>query len=351
MKFLPQTMLVLATIAAGCSKHETATTSSTVNGDGSVSIPPALIGETGLDANEILISVNGSELTRAEALRQVQLRLGGPPPADMPQERVAKIQSQMLSKVIDEFVKRELLLREADRLGIAATDEEIEKAINGIRGKTPEGRDPQGILQSGPAGKDSLRNEVITGVRIEKLLAQALPPSQEPSDAEIETFIGENREKLTLPERVHASHILVDVAKDASEETRAQKRELAESYRRQLLDGADFTELAALVSRCPSAVRGGDLGTFPRGKMVKPFEDAAFAQKEGDVGEVIETPFGFHIIRIESHYAAGLADREQVASLLKLRARNLALADLVRTLQGKADIKHSASVRPPVPLP
>lgn len=352
MKLLTPIMVVLSIAAAGCSRQGTAAKPSAAPRDGEeVSIPQALIGDAPLDANEILISVNGHELTRAEALRQVQLRLGGPPPADMPPERVTAIQTQMLSKVIDEFVKRELLLGEADRLGIAADDAEIEKAVSGIRGRTPQGRDPQGILQGGPAGKDSLRNEVITGVRIEKLLAQALPAAKEPAEAEIEAFIEENREKLTLPERVRASHILVDCAPDATEDVKARKRELAESYRRQLTEGADFAELATSVSHCPSAARGGDLGVFPRGKMVKAFEDAVFSQKEGEIGEVIETPFGFHVVRVVKHFEAGLADREQVAGLIRQRARALALADYVRSLQGKAEIKHSAAVRPPLPPP
>lgn len=257
------------------------------------------------------------------------------------------IQTQTLSKVIDEFVKRELLLREADRLGIVATEEEIDKAARNLRGKTP-GQDPKGILQSGPAGKNSLQNEIITGIRIEKLLATALPSTQKPSDSEIAAFLEENQEKLKMPERVQVRHILVNATPDTPAELKAEKRELAESYRQQLLNGADFADLASSVSDCPSASRGGDLGMFPRGKMVKAFEDAAFSQKEGEIGAVVETPFGFHVIRVEKHLEAGLADREQIVNILKQRTRILALADYVRTLQSTAEIKHSATVRPPV---
>lgn len=342
-------VLLLAGLLAGCSQE----TDSDVRPSeaGEVSIPEALVGgaPAGLDPDEILISVNDSALTRGEAMRQVQLRLGGPPPPEMPAERVEMIQRQVLSKVIDEFVKRELLLREADRLKIEAPEEEVEKTLAGIRQRTPEGRDPKGILADGPAGGDSLRNEVITGIRVEKLLATVLPPSADPTEAEIAAFREEHREKLAMPERVQARHILLKVDADATAAQKAAAREQAEALRQKLLDGADFATLAQEVSACPSAVRGGDLGMFPRGKMAKPFEEAAFSQAEGEIGPVVETPFGYHIIRVEQHLEPGLAEDEQIIGVLKQRARAMALADYVRGLQRSADIKHSATVRPPVP--
>jgi peptidyl-prolyl cis-trans isomerase C len=352
MKWLPLIMVALALAFSGCSRQGNSKKPLDNRGvEGASSGPSTLSGPQNATEEVILISVNGKELTRSEALRQVQVRLGGPPPADMPQDRVTAIQSQVLSKVIDEFVKRELLLREADRLEVTTTDEEVERAIASIHEKSKGGDKPQGILQDGPGGKDSLRNEVITGIRIEKLLATVLPPVTAPTEKDIQSFLAENLDKLTLPERVQASHILVDVAADASAEIKAQKRELMESYRQQLLSGTNFAELASSVSRCPSAARGGDLGVFTRGKMAKPFEDAAFSQKENEIGEVIETPFGLHIIRVEKHFAKGPADPEQIAGILKQRSRALALADYIRKLQSTAEIKHSAAVRPPAPEP
>lgn len=342
-------VLLLAGLLAGCSRQSD--TEVRPSAEGEVSIPESLIGgaPVALDPDEILISVNDSALTRGEAMRQVQLRLGGPPPPDMPAERVEMIQRQVLSKVIDEFVKRELLLREADRLAIEAPEEDVEKTLAGIRQRTPEGRDPKGILVDGPAGRDSLRNEVITGSRIETLLATVLPPVADPTEAEIAAFREEHRDKLAMPERVQARHILMKVEADASDEQKGAVREQAEAARQKLLDGADFATLAQEVSACPSASRGGDLGMFPRGKMAKNFEDAAFSQVEGEIGPVVETPFGYHIIRVEQHLAPGLADNEQIAVVLKQRARAQALADYVRGLQRTADIKHSATVRPPTP--
>ncbi len=303
--------------------------------------------ESDEDPNEILISVNGNNLTRGEALRQVNLRLGGPPPPEMPAERVIAIRNKVLSTVVDEFVKRILLMKEADRRGIEAGEDEINEAIEKIRSRAPDGNLPQGILKQGPAGRDSLRNEVITGIRVEKLLAEVLPESTEPSAEEIEAFMALHADKLTLPERVQARHILMAVTPGETEDSKALKKEKAQAIRERLLQGEDFAAVAAELSDCPSAMRGGDLGVFPRGKMEGVFEAAAFTQKESEIGEIVETPFGFHIIRVEKHLPPGLADTSEVESILKQRARAMALADYILTLHKTAEIKHSASIRPP----
>jgi peptidyl-prolyl cis-trans isomerase C len=88
-----------------------------------------------------------------------------------------------------------------------------------------------------------------------------------------------------MPDKVHCAHILV---KSESE---------AKAVLERLKKGEKFGAIAQDVSLCPSGKRGGDLGTFTRGKMVKEFENAAFALNKGDVSAVVKTKFGCHIIR------------------------------------------------------
>ena len=88
-----------------------------------------------------------------------------------------------------------------------------------------------------------------------------------------------------MPDRVHCAHILV---KSESE---------AKVVLERLKKGEKFGRVARAVSRCPSAKRGGDLGTFTRGKMVKEFENAAFALQKGEVSGVVKTQYGCHIIK------------------------------------------------------
>jgi peptidyl-prolyl cis-trans isomerase C len=88
-----------------------------------------------------------------------------------------------------------------------------------------------------------------------------------------------------MPNKVHCAHILVKTAKDATGVLeRLKKRE-------------KFATIAKDVSICPSKKRGGDLGTFSRGKMVKEFEKAAFALQKGQISPITQTKFGYHIIK------------------------------------------------------
>ena len=122
-----------------------------------------------------------------------------------------------------------------------------------------------------------------------------------PSDKEIEDFYNVNLKKLyTHPDQVHARHILIEVPAGATAEQTAKAKAKAESILKQLQGGANFEKLAQADSEDPSTrADGGDLGTFGRGAMIKPFEDAVFSMKPGEL-RLVETKFGFHVVRVDS---------------------------------------------------
>lgn len=99
---------------------------------------------------------------------------------------------------------------------------------------------------------------------------------------------------------VRASHILLmykGSARSSATRSKAEAEAQIRDLERQLREGADFAALARAHSDCPSKSKGGDLGQFGRGQMVKPFEDATFAMQVGDVSGVVETDFGYHLIK------------------------------------------------------
>ena len=120
------------------------------------------------------------------------------------------------------------------------------------------------------------------------------------SDEDLRKYYNENAARYTTPEERRASHILINAPKDAPADVRAKARAKAEALLAQVKKDPDsFAELAKKNSDDPgSAERGGDLDYFARGAMVKPFEDAAFALKPGDVSGVVESDFGYHIIKL-----------------------------------------------------
>jgi len=106
--------------------------------------------------------------------------------------------------------------------------------------------------------------------------------------------------RYTQPHEVNARHILIRVPRDADDETKAKARARADEVKQKVDAGGDFAALAQEFSEDPgSKDKGGELGFFPRGRMVGPFEEAAFSLAPGEVSGVVESPFGFNIIKVE----------------------------------------------------
>lgn len=120
------------------------------------------------------------------------------------------------------------------------------------------------------------------------------------SEQDLKSYYEQNQARLSGPEERRASHILINASKDAPAAERAKAKSQAQELLAQVRKAPDqFAELAKKNSQDKgSAVNGGDLDFFARGAMVKPFEDAAFSMKKGDISDVVESDFGYHIIRL-----------------------------------------------------
>ncbi|MGI9182567.1 MAG: peptidylprolyl isomerase [Longimicrobiaceae bacterium] len=143
---------------------------------------------------------------------------------------------------------------------------------------------------------------------------------------------------------IRARHILLRVPGDATPAQRDSVQRLAEELRQRAAAGEDFAALAGQYSQDPgSAARGGDLGFFGRGRMVAPFEEAAFNMQPGEVSPVIESPFGLHIIRLEERRQQELGEqREQFRQFLVQRAEQQAETAYLDSLAASANV----AVRP-----
>jgi peptidyl-prolyl cis-trans isomerase D len=123
------------------------------------------------------------------------------------------------------------------------------------------------------------------------------------SAKEVEDFYNEHKEdRFTTPQRIHARHILFSLGANATAEEKAKARTAAAEVLAKARAGEDFAKLAETYSQDKAtAPQGGDLGFFARGRMVKPFEEAAFALPAGGMSDLIESQFGIHIIKVEAN--------------------------------------------------
>ncbi len=311
-------VLVLVTlVGAGCGKKE-----------------DVAVADTG---GEIVASVNGKVITKAEVDRLVDMQLATMR-GRVPAEKLEEGRDRLAFAAVDQFVVKTLLLEEAERQGIAAPQDEIDAAIERIKGNMPEGKTLESLIAQNPRGETGLIEDITVGMKINKLLEQQLEKRLQVTDDEIAGFMAENAERLKRPERVRASHILVKTATEDDDAAKAAKKEKLEGIRAQILAGADFAELAKEHSACPSGQKGGDLDFFTRGRMAKPFEDAAFSQDVDTVGPVIETQFGYHIIKVTDKQAEGVATQDEVRDMLKRRKQDTVVREYIQSLRAGADI-------------
>lgn len=166
--------------------------------------------------------------------------------------------------------------------------------------------------------KDKLRDPEQVKIEFLLLSASSLVPGIKVDDAEVKRYYDENSAKFKGNEQRRASHILIGFGVNATPEQKQQAKDKAQA----LLDAIkknpkSFEELAIKNSQDPgSATKGGDLGSFGRGAMVKPFEEAAFKMKVNEISDLVESEFGYHIIKVTEITGQG-SDFESLKAQIK----------------------------------
>jgi len=319
-------------LSMGCSRQEQANNHAA--DDGLIRMEP----------DEILISIDGNELTYGQAIRQVELRLGGPPPPSMDPERVAMIERRTFAAVVDDFIRRELLLAEARRLGIEPEAENIAYALQMIESTAKDGTPaPTGMFYEGP---DSLRQEVIAGLTIEKLLASELPPLETPAEEEITAYVEKFPDMKIMPARARARHIFLALQPDADPAIAEQRRADLEDTRGRLTEGADFSQTATMISQDGSAARGGDLGIVVKGRGDPAVDQAVFSQPIGEIGPIVRSAAGLHIIQVLERTEERPATNEQILEIMRRNQRAEDIALYIRALRKRTEIRHSPVIQP-----
>jgi peptidyl-prolyl cis-trans isomerase C len=162
--------------------------------------------------------------------------------------------------------------------------------------------------------------------------------------AQIDDFYKQNPEQFQQAESVHASHILISFPQNADAAAKQAARAKAETILKDVKAGKDFATLAKANSQDPgSAPNGGDLGFFQRGQMVPAFDEAAFKLAPGEVSELVETNFGYHIIKVAEKQAPRTVPldevRPQVQQFLEGQNRQTQTQAFVQTLRTKGKVE------------
>ena len=240
--------------------------------------------------------INGVIITKKQFEKELNIHL----------ERVARQGRQLpdsqlasLKKdILDGLIERELLYQESQKAGIKVKQEAIDQQLADIKKRFPSDDQFKSALAQMNLTEIEVRTQIERGLAIRELIDQKITSKITITDAQTKAYYDGNPQMFNQPEQVKASHILIKVEPGAAETQKTAARKKIETVQQKVKNGDDFAQLAKDYSEGPSKTRGGDLGYFRRGQMVKPFEDAAFAMQKNEVSDIIETRFGYHLIKV-----------------------------------------------------
>jgi peptidyl-prolyl cis-trans isomerase C len=256
----------------------------------------------------VLAHVNNEDVTKADfdrLLRNIELNNRGPVPADR--------RNEVYRKVLDELVTYTLLKQEAKARNFTATDAEVEEQMKAMRQAARTEEAFKKALAERKMTIERLRSDARTELSIAKMMNAQVASGTEATDVEVKEFYDKNPDRFKRPETVRASHILLRIDPAADEATKKQTRAKIDDVLKRAKGGEDFATLAQQNSQDGSAPQGGDLGYFPKEKMVPAFADVAFALKTGEISDVVTTQFGVHVIKVTDRKAAGTVPLEEVS--------------------------------------
>lgn len=254
-------------------------------------------------------------------------------------EQALDIKKELLTNLINQ----ELLYQESKKQNIVVENAVVADTIAKVKEKFETEEAFSKAMKDANIQGDDLEVRVERSIAINKFVDEKINQNIIVSDEESKQYYDSHPDSFQETEKIRASHILVKVEKDDSEEKRTAAKEKITGIQGKLKEGEDFAQLARENSDCPSSAQGGDLGYFKRGMMVKEFEDAAFALAPGSVSDIVETQFGYHIIKIADKKEAGTISYDTVKSdlqnFLKRQKLTQAVSSLIESLRKDATIK------------
>ena len=290
------------------------------------------------EPSKTVATVGDKAITEAQVQKIIDLfmkRSAGRLPPDQLAESLPAIRE----RIVEELIMRQIMLDAVAKEGISLSDSEFAGIKEELASELPPDLSIEDYMEEIGMTEAELREQMT----VRKMVVSRAEAVEKPGDEEIRAFYDENQEGFAQEETVTASHILIKLDPADDDAAKAAKRERLADLRQQLLDGGDFAALAEANSDCPSGKAGGDLGSFGRGQMVPAFEDAAFSQPVGSVGDIVETQFGFHLIKVTEKNEAKILDfeevRERISDILYSQKQQDAVAAYVEGLREAAVIE------------
>jgi peptidyl-prolyl cis-trans isomerase C len=300
---------------------------------------PAAANNKPIELPEIVATVNGQNITKQQLqdLFNSALQASGAKIQDLDAKQQLGGYTQLLQDLIMDKLVSEAASSET------VSDADVDAELAKIKGQFPDEKAFQEQITQSGMTPEKLKENIRTGLQQSRWMKSQVK-ADEVTEAQAKTFYDSNTKEFEQPETVKASHILFMVDADAPADVVKQKEEAAKKAAERAAAGEDFTKLAKELSEEPGAAEsGGDLGFFPKDRMVPEFAEAAFAQKSEKSASRLKPSSGRHVIKVTDKKAPGTVPfdrvKEQIISYLKSTNQREAVQAVLSKLKESAKIE------------
>jgi peptidyl-prolyl cis-trans isomerase C len=314
----------------------------------------------------IAATVNGVDITEAEIEELIKPVLDAMAARgqQLAPQFIEQYKRNLRQQALEKIIIEKLLDAKVKQANVEVTEEEVTEQLEEIAAAQEP---PLSLAQfkekveSYGQSFDQVRQQVRKQVTYQKVMEPEWAGKINITEEDTKKYYDENERRYSTPEQVRASHILItpeEFADPNTDPNQAKEKALAKAkdLLKQVREEADFAELAKANSKDPvSAARGGDLNFFARGRMVAPFEKAAFEMEVGQISDIVETQFGYHIIKVTDRKEAAVTPFEQVKDKLVKELTQRKQAEFARayieSVKASADIVYPPGKEPKPSMP
>lgn len=292
-------------------------------------------GQGAIPPTKTVATVNGSPITMGEI--ELVLKKAGPKATAPTEAQRREMQQEALTMLIDDQLMRDFLRKKGPTVTLDEVNKQMAELVEGLK------KDKKTLADY---LKEQNQTEAQLRTDIEGWLQWNAFIKQQVTDAELKKYYDETKDFFDRVV-VRASHIVLRVTPGAPDEERKAVKAKLEAWRKDIIEGkTDFAKAAKEHSQCTSAPNGGDIGFFPRKLAVEePFAKAAFALKVGDISDVVQTDFGYHLIKVTDRKAGTPSDfnkiKDEVRELLVEELRVQILAEQRQTAKVEVNLPQS----------
>jgi peptidyl-prolyl cis-trans isomerase C len=253
------------------------------------------------------------------------------------------LRERLKDNIVRRLIDTEIIRQESEKLGVVIDPKDREEQWQAHKKRYGTEEAFKTFLERAGTTEADVREQFDANLLREKVFGK-VSDQVAVTPEEVKDFFDKNQVRYDEPEQVQASHILIRIPPGATDADKAAKKKRAEEVlKKAKAKGADFAALAKEYGEDPTKDHGGDLGFFTKGRMVKPFEDAVWTMKKGQISGIVETQFGYHIIKKVDFKAERKKPfkevEDQIQKSLLAKKRNEAIRDALQKWKNEAKLE------------